>query len=54
MEIASMDRLMRPPKLDSRSRLEGFSLLEMLMVVTLILIVASIAEEKLFLTPFPQ
>jgi general secretion pathway protein G len=43
MEIASMDRLTRRPKLDSRSRPGGFSLLEMMMVVTLILTVASIA-----------
>jgi general secretion pathway protein G len=34
---------MRRPKLDSPSRPEAFSLLEMMMVVTLILIVASIA-----------
>jgi prepilin-type N-terminal cleavage/methylation domain-containing protein len=43
MEIASIGRLRHRPKPNSAGRAEGFSLLEMMMVVTLILIVASIA-----------
>ena len=43
MEIASLVRLMHWPKPKSANRPEGFSLLEMMLVVTLILIVVSIA-----------
>src|SRR5208337_1823991 len=43
MEIASIGRLIHRPKPKSANRPEGFSLLEMMMVVTVILIVASIS-----------
>jgi general secretion pathway protein G len=43
METASMGDVMPQPKAQSDDGAEGFSLLEMMMVVTLILIVASIA-----------
>ena len=43
MEIPSISPLQRRHEARRISRLEGFSLLEMMMVVTLILIVASIA-----------
>src|SRR5208337_4270532 len=43
MEIASIARLMHRSKPKSANRREGFSLLEMMMVVTVILIVASIS-----------
>jgi general secretion pathway protein G len=43
MEIESVGRLLHRPKANSANRPEGFSLLEMMMVVTLILIVASVA-----------
>jgi len=43
MEGASIDRLMHRPKPKSASGPEGFSLLEMMMVITVILIVASIS-----------
>ncbi len=43
MQIASIARLTHRPKPKSANRPEGFSLLEMMMVVTLILIVTSIA-----------
>jgi general secretion pathway protein G len=42
-EIASLGRLVHRPKPKSANRPEGFSLLEMMLVVTLILIVVSIA-----------
>jgi general secretion pathway protein G len=43
MEIASISRLMHRPNPKSVNRPEGFSLLEMMMVVTVILIVASVS-----------
>jgi general secretion pathway protein G len=43
MEVASVGRLTHRPKPKSANRPEGFSLLEMMMVVTVILIVASIS-----------
>jgi general secretion pathway protein G len=43
MEIARMSRLTQRPGPNGPSRLDGFSLLEMMTVVTVILIVASIA-----------
>jgi general secretion pathway protein G len=43
MRIASMGRLIHRPKPKSANRREGFSLLEMVMVVTVILIIASIS-----------
>jgi general secretion pathway protein G len=43
MQSASIGRLTHRPKGKSTKRPEGFSLLEMMMVVTVILIVASIA-----------
>jgi len=43
MEGASIDRLMHRPKPKSASGPEGFSLLEMMMVITVILIVVSIS-----------
>jgi general secretion pathway protein G len=43
MQIASIGRLTHRPEPKSAKRPEGFSLLEMIMVVTLILIVTSIA-----------
>ena len=43
METESADRLLHRPKTNSAGRPEGFSLLEMMLVVTLILIVVSIA-----------
>ena len=43
MEIAPIGRLIDGPEPSSANRREGFSLLEMMMVVTLILIVTSIA-----------
>jgi len=43
METESADRLLHRPKAKSANRPEGFSLLEMMLVVTLILIVVSIA-----------
>ena len=44
MEIASIGRLIHPPKPKSTHRPEGFSLLEMMMVITVILIVVSISS----------
>src|SRR5208337_961118 len=43
MKSASIGRLIHRPKPNSANRPEGFSLLEMMMVVTVILIVASIS-----------
>jgi general secretion pathway protein G len=43
MEMARTSGPRHPPSPNSRSRLQGFSLLEMMVVVTVILIVASIA-----------
>ena len=43
MEIASVGRLTDGPKATSANRRVGFSLLEMMMVVTVILIIASFA-----------
>ena len=43
MEMASIGRLMYPRNTQTADRLEAFSLLEMMMVITVILIVASIS-----------
>jgi general secretion pathway protein G len=43
MEIASIGALVRRPRPKGANRPEGFSLLEMMMVITVILIVASIS-----------
>ena len=43
MKIASQGRLLHRPEPQSRDRPQGFSLLEMMMVVTVILIIASIS-----------
>ena len=43
MEITPIGRLIEGPKASSTNRPEGFSLLEMMMVITVILIVASIS-----------